>query len=201
MRRYVNSSRIGTCLIYPSRLEQVFSVLRQRVPRLERVDAESIPDGRLLLQIKDAPFEKPILARFTSDGTLKLLAYLIVLYDPELPRFVGIEEPENFLHPRLLPELAEECRAASERSQLLITTHSPFLLNAMKAEEVRVLYRDEQGFAQIMRTSDIPGVPQFMNAGASLGYLWMEGQFGIGDPLENQGAPRKRVRRGRRGRD
>jgi len=71
----------------------------------------------------------------------------------------------------------------------------------MKAEEVRVLYRDEQGFAQIMRTSDIPGVPQFMNAGASLGYLWMEGQFGIGDPLENQGAPRKRVRRGRRGRD
>lgn len=182
---------------HPDRLEKVFSILRQRVPRLERVDAESMPDGRLLLQIKDAPFERPVLARFASDGTLKLLAYLVVLYDPELPRFVGVEEPENFLHPRLLPELAEECRAASERSQLLITTHSPFLLNAMKAEEVRVLYRNDEGFTQAVRTSDIQGVPEFMNAGASLGHLWLEGHFEIGDPLGNQGAPRKRARRRR----
>ena len=57
-------------------------------------------DGRLLLQLKDAPFEKPILAKFASDGTLKLLAYLIVLYDPEPPKLIGIEEPENHLHPK-----------------------------------------------------------------------------------------------------
>jgi len=183
---------------HPERLEQIFSVLRQRVPRLERVDAEPMPDGRLLLQVKDAPFDKPVLAKYASDGTLKLLAYLTVLYDPEPPRFIGIEEPENFLHPRLLPELAEECRAASERSQLLITTHSPFLLNAMKADEVRVLYRDEQGFAQAVRASDIQGITEFVKAGASLGHLWMEGHFGMGDPLVNQGAPRKlRVRRRR----
>jgi predicted ATPase len=176
---------------HPDRLEKIFSILRQRVPRLERVDAEPMPDGRLLLQIKDAPFEKPVLAKFASDGTLKLLAYLTVLYDPEPPRFIGIEEPENFLHPRLLPELAEECRAASERSQLLITTHSPFFLNAIRLEEVRILYRDEQGFAKAVRVNDIPGVPEFVKAGATLGHLWMEGHFGMGDPLVNQGAPRK----------
>jgi predicted ATPase len=175
---------------HPERLEQIFSVLRQRIPRLERVDAEPMPDGRLLLQIKDAPFEQPVMSRFASDGTLKMLAYLTVLYDPEPPRFIGIEEPENFLHPRLLPELAEECRAASERSQLLITTHSPFLLNAMHAEEVRILYRDEQGFTQAVRAVDIQGIPEFIQKGASLGHLWMEGHFGFGDPLINQGAPR-----------
>lgn len=183
---------------HPERLDRIFSILRQRVPRLERVDAEPMPDGRLLLQIKDAPFEKPVLAKFASDGTLKLLAYLTVLYDPEPPRFIGIEEPENYLHPRLLPELAEECRAASERSQLLITSHSPFLLNAMRAEEVRVLYRDDQGFAQAVRASDIQGITEFIKAGASLGYLWMEGHFGMGDPLVNQGAPRKISKRTRR---
>ncbi|MDH2240008.1 AAA family ATPase [Pigmentiphaga sp. GD03639] len=181
---------------YPDRLEQIFAVLRQRIPRLERVEAEPMPDGRLLLQIKDAPFEQPVLSKFASDGTMKMLAYLTVLYDPEPPRFIGIEEPENFLHPRLLPELAEECRAAAERSQLLITSHSPFLLNAMRAEEVRVLYRDEQGFTQAVRACDIPGIPAFMKAGATLGYLWMEGHFGLGDPLVNQGAPRP-VRKGR----
>jgi predicted ATPase len=181
---------------HPDRLERIFDVLRQRIPRLERVEADPMPDGRLLLQIKDAPFEQPVLSRFASDGTLKMLAYLTVLYDPEPPRFVGIEEPENFLHPRLLPELAEECRAASERSQLLITSHPPFLINAMKAEEVRVLYRDEQGFTQAVRACDIQGIPEFIQTGASLGYLWMEGHFGLGDPLINQGAPRSPTRRG-----
>lgn len=182
---------------HPDRLEHIFSVLRQRIPRLERVEAEPMPDGRLLLQIKDAPFEQPVLSKFASDGTMKMLAYLTVLYDPEPPRFIGIEEPENFLHPRLLPELAEECRAASEFSQLLITSHSPFLLNAMRTEEVRVLYRDEQGFTQVVRACDIQGIKQFVQAGASLGYLWMEGHFGLGDPLVNQGAPRTLEKRGR----
>jgi predicted ATPase len=175
---------------HPERLERIFEVLRQRIPRLERVVADPMPDGRLLLRIKDAPFEQPVLAKFASDGTMKMLAYLTVLYDPEPPRFIGIEEPENFLHPRLLCELAEECRAAAEHSQLLITTHSPFLLNGMRAEEVRVLYRDEQGFTQAIRASDIQGIPEFIGAGASLGHLWMEGHFGFGDPLVNQGAPR-----------
>jgi predicted ATPase len=175
---------------HPERLEAIFAVLRQRIPRLERVDAEPMPDGRLLLQLKDAPFEQPVLSRFASDGTMKMLAYLTVLHDPHPPRFIGIEEPENFLHPRLLPELAEECRAAAVRSQMLITSHSPFLLNAMRADEVRVLYRDEQGYTRAVRAEDIPGIPQMMQAGASLGHLWMEGHFGLGDPLTNQGAPR-----------
>ncbi|MCD8558258.1 MAG: AAA family ATPase, partial [Shewanella xiamenensis] len=115
---------------------------------------------------------------------------LTILYDPEPPRFIGIEEPENFLHPRLLPELAEECRAAAENSQLLITSHSPFLLNAMRPEEVRILYRADDGFTQAVRVSDIPGIKELINAGASLGYLWMEGHFGMGDPLVNSGAPK-----------
>ncbi|MDD2219303.1 MAG: AAA family ATPase, partial [Desulfoplanes sp.] len=152
-------------------------------------------DGRLLLQIKDAPFDKPILSKFASDGTMKMLAYLTLLHDPEPPRFIGIEEPENFLHPRLLPELAEECRAAAEKSQMLITSHSPFLLNAMQADEVRMLYRNEEGFTQVVRASDIQGIPEMLHAGASLGYLWLEGHFGLGDPLVNLGAP-KSARKG-----
>ena len=175
---------------HPERLDRVFGILRQRVPRLEEVLAEAMPDGRLLLQIKDAPFEQPVLSRFASDGTLKLLAYLAVLYDPDPPQFIGIEEPENYLHPRLLPELAEECAAATERSQLLITTHSPFFINALKPKEVRVLYRDEKGYTQAVRIGDIPGITDFLQAGASLGDLWIEGRFGLGDPLVNHGGAR-----------
>jgi predicted ATPase len=130
-----------------------------------------------------------VLARFASDGTLKMLAYLVVLHDPNPPSFIGVEEPENFLHPRLLPELAEECRKATTRSQLLVTTHSPFFLDVVRPKEVRVLYRDEGGFTQAVRASDIRGVTDFVQAGASLGQLWIEGHFGVGDPLVRAGAP------------
>ena len=90
---------------HTDRLAKILAILSQRVPQLQKVDAEIMADGRLLLQIKDAPFDRPVLAKFASDGTLKMLAYLIVLYDPAPPQLVGIEEPENQLHPRLLPEL------------------------------------------------------------------------------------------------
>lgn len=175
---------------HPQRLDKIFRVLQSRVPRLEKVVADPMPDGRLLLQIKDAPFDRPVLSRFASDGTLKLLAYLTVLNDPEPPQFIGIEEPENFLHPRLLPELAEECRAATERSQLLVTTHSPFFLNSLRPEEVRVLFRDEKGYSQAVRACDVPGVSAFIAAGASMGHLWLEGRLGVGDPLVNAGGRR-----------
>ncbi len=174
---------------HPQRLEQIFAVLRQRVPRIESVLSETMPDGRLLLQIKDAPFSHPVLARFASDGTLKMLAYLVMLNDPSPPPFIGIEEPENFLHPRLLQELAEECRAAIAQTQLLVTTHSPFFLNGLRPEEVRVLWRDDQGYTQAQRACDLQGVQAFVAEGALMGQLWMEGQLGVGDPLVNQGAP------------
>ena len=180
---------------YPDRLEDIFLALRARVPRIESVLAEAMPDGRLLLTIKDAPFETPVLARFASDGTLKMLAYLVLLYDPDPPPFIGVEEPENFLHPRLLYGLAEECRAASERGQLLVTTHSPFFLNALRAQEVRVLYRNEEGYTQVTTASELPGVNEFISEGASLGHLWLEGHFGIGDPLTNHGGPSRQIRR------
>lgn len=174
---------------HPERLEQIFEMLRRRVPRIDRVLAETMPDGRLLLQIKDAPFSNPILARFASDGTLKMLAYLVLLHDPSPPPVIGIEELENYLHPRLLPELAEECRAAVAGTQLFVTTHSPFFLNGLRAEEVRILWRDQLGFTQASRAVDQPGVHEFMREGALLGHLWMEGQLGVGDPLVNEGAP------------
>ncbi len=174
----------------PERLKDILKTLSMRVPRLEKVEAEPMQDGRLLLQIKDAPFEKPILAKFASDGTLKMLAYLTLLYDPEPPQLIGIEEPENHLHPRLLPELAEECRKAAARSQLLITTHSPYFVNGLQPKELWVLYRDEKGFTQAQRAFDMAGVKEFMENGAQLGQLWMEGHFSSGDPLTNAGGPK-----------
>lgn len=168
---------------HPERLEQIFETLRRRIPRIEKVEAQVLEDSRLLLLVKDAPFSKPVLSRFASDGTLKLLAYLTVLYDPDPPQLVGIEEPENYLHPRLLPELAEECQQAAERTQLIVTTHSPFFITPLRPEEVRVLYRAADGYTRVRRVNEMLGIADFIRHGATLGELWMEGHFDVGDPL------------------
>ncbi len=172
---------------HPDRLEEIFTILQRRVPRIERVLTESMPDGRLLLQIKDSPFKHPILARFASDGTLKMLAYLVLLQDPYPPSFIGIEEPENYLHPKLLPELAEECQQATARTQILVTTHSPFFINQLKPEQVWIIYRGIDGYTQAQQIAKIKGIKELLQHGAVLGDLWIEGHFGIGDPLNQEG--------------
>ncbi|MGH3920732.1 MAG: AAA family ATPase [Pseudonocardiaceae bacterium] len=177
----------------PDRLDEILRVLADRVPQLERVETELLADGRLLLRFKDAPFDEPVLAKYASDGTLKLLAYLTVLYDPAPPPIVGIEEPENFLHPRLLQVLAEEARGVAGRSQLLVTTHSPYFVDALRPKELWVLYRDNEGFSRTIRASDMRRVVAQVNAGGLLGNLWMEGYFEAGDPLVQGGRPNTRV--------
>jgi len=163
---------------HPDRLEKIFNILASRVPRLERVLTERLPDGRLLLRLKDEPFDQPVLSRFASDGTLELLAYLTVLHDPDPPAVVGIEEPENQLHPALLPVLAEEAREASASSQLLVTTHSPEFVDALHPPELWAIRRGDDGFAIVERASDMLIVMQMVKAGATLGDLWRERYLG-----------------------
>ena len=131
---------------HPHELDEIFRRLTRRIPRLERVVPKAMEDGRLLLQFKDRPFAQPIQARYASDGTLKMLSYLVLLFDPDPVPLLGIEEPENFLHPSLLFELAEECQSAVAHTQVLVTTHSPQFIDALKPKQVRILQRNADGF-------------------------------------------------------
>lgn len=167
---------------HPETLDRIFGLLRRRIPKLESVSPIALPSGHLLLTVKDAPFDEGVQARYVSDGTLKMLAYLIQLHDPSPPAFLGIEEPENFLHPKLLHELAEECETASRRMQMVVTTHSPFFIDALSSSQVWALRRNEQGYTEAIRASDMPGIAEQMLEGAKLGQLWLEGYFEAGNP-------------------
>ncbi|MDR3518606.1 MAG: AAA family ATPase [Azospirillaceae bacterium] len=166
---------------YPDRLDAIFEALRRRVPQIERVIPQTLPSGHLMLMVKDAPFSEGVQARYASDGTMKLLAYLVQLHDPTPPPLIGIEEPENFLHPKLLRELAEECDQATANTQLIITTHSPFFINALSAKQVWAMARDASGYTKVTRVAEMDRIQAMVDAGAVLGDLWMENYFQIGD--------------------
>lgn len=157
-------------------LSKILKLLAKRIPKLEKVESEPTIDGRLALLFKDAPFSKPFLARFSSDGTLKLLAYLILLNDPNPPQLLCIEEPENGLHHRLLDPLSEELKAYSQRAQVFVSTHSPFFVNTIKdARQLWIFQRDDQGYATVTRADNIENAKNFIESEAGLGDLWSEG--------------------------
>lgn len=171
---------------HPDVLRSILERLRQRIPGLEQVAAERTIDGRLVLRFKDGPFRDPFLSRFVSDGTLKMFAYLVLLMDPTPPPLLCVEEPENGLHPKLLGILAEEFRihaaGKGDASQVLVSSHSPFFVDALHPEELWVMQRDDSGFASIVRSDRLEGIPEFVAEGAVLGDLWFENQFRRGNP-------------------
>ena len=76
---------------------EVIARMQRAVPGLDRIDVKRTDDARIVLRFSDRSFQDPFLARSVSDGTVKLLAYLLLLYDPDPPPLLCIEEPENQL--------------------------------------------------------------------------------------------------------
>lgn len=161
---------------HPDIIKAILQKMTQRVPNLEKVITESTIDGRLALLFKDEIFTKPFLAKFASDGTLKLLAYLILLADPQPSQLLCIEEPENGLHHRLLENLSEELATYAMRSQVFVSTHSPFFVNTIKdAKNLWIFQRSEDGYTSVTRADKIPNAKHFIESQAGLGDLWSEG--------------------------
>ena len=128
------------------------------------------------LRFNDSGFQYPFFAQQMSDGTLKMFAYLLLLEDPDPPPFICIEEPENGLYHKLLETLAEEFRTHATGSrgapQILVTTHQPYFVDALKPEEVWILEKGGDGFSTIRRVSELEIVRNMFAEGLLLGGLW-----------------------------
>jgi predicted ATPase len=126
------------------RFDQVLKAMKDRVPGVNKVEAKPTEDGRLVLRFQDGSFKDPFIARYVSDGTIKMFAYLVLLYDPKPHPLLAVEEPENQLYPELLYELIEEFRDYARRGgQVFVSTHSPDFLNGAQLEEIYWLVKKD----------------------------------------------------------
>jgi hypothetical protein len=81
----------------------------------------------------------------------------------------------------------------------MVTTHSPFFVNELRPDELRVLYRDPTGYTQVVRVTDMPRAKAQFEEGGKLGHLWMENFFDVGNPLVDSGGPVAVTHKMRRG--
>lgn len=159
-------------------LDEIVKKFRDCIPGIAKVETKLIDTGQVLLNITDESFgDEPFLVRYVSDGTIKMLAYLVLLHDPNPRSLLCLEEPENQLYPHLLAELAEWFRMyALKGEQVLVSTHSPDFLNAIKLDEVFVLVK-KNGYTTIKRARDNAHIKRYMDAGDKMGSLWRQGIF------------------------
>lgn len=110
-----------------------------------------------------------------------MLCLFALLHDPNPPVMTCIEEIDHGLHPHALELLAERLREASERTQLLVTTHAPVLVDQLEPEEIVICERDAKGASHIPATST-ERIREVVDAseGLPLGELWFSGALGGG---------------------
>jgi len=160
----------------------ILAAMRRRVPGVADVEATQTTDGRIVMRFRDGSFKDPFVARFASDGTIKMFAYLVLLHDPKPHPLLCVEEPENQLYPNLMGELAEEFEAYARRGgQVFVSTHSPDFLNFVDPKSLFVLTKDE-GVSRVRNVLEFPQIANFTAAGDKLGWLWRQKMFASADP-------------------
>lgn len=167
---------------HPGAFQGILDRIAAKIPGIQHISTFRSPeDGRLFLRFNERGFVDPFLAQQMSDGTLKIFAYLLLLEDPDPPPFIGIEEPENGLYHKLLASLGQEFRNHANNpkraSQVFVTTHQPYLVDALTPEEVWILDKGQDGFSTIKQAAAIPHVQALVNEELPLGGLWFSDYF------------------------
>ena len=162
---------------HSERFKDILDAMKRRIPGVNKVEAKPTEDGRLVLRFQDGAFQDPFIARYVSDGTIKMFAYMVLLYDPDPFPLLAVEEPENQLYPELLQELAEEFRDYAQRGgQVFISTHSPEFLNGLSLDEIYWLAKKD-GYTTIHRGADSDVLKRLIHEGDFPGALWRQGVF------------------------
>jgi len=152
--------------------------LRRITPTIEDIQTGFTHTKTLALFVKEKGVKRPWTSEDISDGTIQTIALLTAIFDPRSP-LVVIEEPENSIHPRALRNLVEDFRLASEKKQILLTTHSPILIDQLKPEEVWV----------VRKPGTETKIDPLLSLDPSLAEAWGQGKFTLSEYLDSGAVP------------
>jgi predicted ATPase len=157
-------------------------VKRELIESLQRLyagieDIHITVDGGNVLLFLEESSGRTIPSTRLSDGTLRYLGLLAVLLHPEPPPLVAIEEPELGLHPDILPHIADLLVDASQRTQLIVTTHSRILIDALTDHPEAVIVCGQQDGESHFERLDPEAMKEWLER-YSLGDLWSRGEIG-----------------------
>lgn len=185
-RLNADASNIASFLIYlKEEHPAVFELVKEDVafvlPGFQDFEFHKIggADSAIRVDILESPLTGATPLARASFGTIRAIALFAMLHDPNPPRLTCLEEVDHGLHPHALDRLVERLREAATRTQVIVATHSPALVNRLKPEELIVFQRDPETGATVQPTISTDEIKEMEEAsGYGLGELWFSGAIG-----------------------
>lgn len=156
----------------PDEWRLILSAMQAILPQLREINVDYTSSRTLGLLFGEEGTGRPWSVGEVSDGTVQTLALLVTIFDPRYSALV-LEEPENSVHPWIIRRLLEACKRAAKTKQIIITTHSPIVINAVSPENVFVMWRKrgeshlaalvemDSSFLQAWQTGQVPTFDYF----------------------------------------
>lgn len=150
--------------------------LKAAIPEVEKLLSPLTEGGKTYIAWREKHIAGRIPAWNMSEGSVRLVAMLLALLVPEPPPLVAFENPDTHLHAHQMEYLAEILKAGSERSQVIITTHSPYLLDHVPPESVLIVWK-EAGETKVKPVASVPHLREALKE-LGLGELYYAGHLG-----------------------
>jgi len=161
--------------------ESLLGDMRYCLPGLDSIEFVPVggPGRAVAVALRERGLSSPVELADASFGTVRLLALLTALHEPDPPPFTAIEEVDHGLHPYALDVLVDRLRQASRLSQIMVTTHSPTFVNRLKPSELVVCARNMETGASVIPYSDSRQLARVQHSSdLRLGELWFAGALG-----------------------
>ena len=149
------------------------NLVRDLLPFLDDVEVERFMDKSLLLKSREIYARTYLLAPLLSDGTITVIALITALYFEEKPLII-IEEPERNIHPFLISRVMDMLKEASEKKQIIVTTHNPEIVKYADLENILLISREKDGFSIISRPSEKKEVRTFLEHEIGIEELYVQ---------------------------
>jgi len=158
---------------------KLFNLVKDLLPFISNLDVEKFAGKSLIFKLKEIYFKKQYLpASFISDGTINITALIIALYF-EKKALTIIEEPERNIHPYLVSKVVDMMKDASQKKQIIVTTHNPEIVKYASLENILLISRDKEGFSTVSRPVGKKEVKTFLENEIGIEELYVQNLLGV----------------------
>ncbi|MEI7434387.1 MAG: AAA family ATPase [Methanomicrobiales archaeon] len=162
----------------PGRKKAFLNLIRDMLPFVDDIAVEKFLDMSLFMKVKEIYSGKYIPASMISDGTINIAALIVALFFEERPVTI-IEEPERNIHPALISKLVAILKDASQRKQIIVTTHNPEMVKHVDIEDITLITRDRNGFSHLSKPVDKQEVRTFLEHEIGIDELFIQDLLGL----------------------
>ena len=155
--------------------EKLSKLIKLILPFIDEIKIENNVNKSVFFKVIESYNKKEFPSYMLSDGTVNILAVIVALYFQDDNAVIVLEEPERNIHPKLLSTLVSILSDVSDKKQIFVTTHNPFIIKEANLDDIYLVSRDENGISNITKPIDDERIKTFLENDLGIEDLFVDG--------------------------